>query len=348
MVTKVLIDDNKIAIGVKYLRNGEDMVAMARREVVLSGGAINSPQLLMLSGVGDPEELNKHGIPVVHPLPGVGQNLQDHISSGAAVFTVDQPVAVIQERLEKLPYVLRWMVDGSGPLTLLGGIEAIAFIKTKYANQTDDWPDIQFHYASGSAASDGGTHLSKGLGFTKEMWDSVFQPLVQKDTFTIFPTLLRPKSRGYIKLRSANPLDHPVIDPKYYSHPEDIRVMTEGVKIALRVANSKAYKQFGTKLNPNNYPHCLEFQLYSDEYWACCSRYYSSTIFHPAGTAKMGVANDPMAVVDPELRVYGVKNLRVVDASIMPTVVSGNTNAPVIMIGEKAADLIKQQWKMRS
>lgn len=155
--------------------------------------------------------------------------------------------------------------------------------------------------------------------------------------------MLRPKSRGYIKLRSVNPYDHPIIDPKYFTHPEDIHVMVEGMKLCIAIGISPPFRKYGSQLFRTKFPGCESYPFLSDEYLACVARSYTATIYHPAGTCKMGSAWDPTAVVDPRLRVLGVRGLRVVDASIMPTIVSGNTNAPVIMIAERAADFIKAE-----
>ncbi|MCL4139867.1 UNVERIFIED_CONTAM: hypothetical protein GTU68_050189 [Idotea baltica] len=158
--------------------------------------------------------------------------------------------------------------------------------------------------------------------------------------------ILRPKSRGYITLRSSNPFHKPVITHNYLTDPRDIATMVEGSKIAIALGRTKAFRKYGARLHTVPMPGCEHFVFESDEYLACLSRHYTTTIYHPCGTAKMGPPSDKGAVVDPELRVYGVSGLRVVDASIMPTLVSGNTNAPTIMIGEKASDLIKAYWQL--
>ncbi|GAB6031331.1 hypothetical protein CHUAL_009116 [Chamberlinius hualienensis] len=344
---KVQLDNRKRAYGVVFDRFGREHFAKASKEVILAAGAINTPQLLMLSGIGPKAHLQEHGIPVIVDLPGVGENLQDHVASGGITWTVDYPVSVVQTRLETPSYILEWMIHGKGPLTTLGGLEGAAFVKTPFTNQSDDWPDVQFHYVSGSAVSDRGKHLRYITGFTDEVWDKYYLPIINKDTFSMMPTLLRPKSRGTVRLKNADPFEPPLMDPKYFTHPEDIHTITEGAKIALAFGRSAAFQKFGAKLHSAVFPGCESFELHSEEYFACLARHYSATIYHPVGTCKMGVAEDPMAVVDPELRVYKVTGLRVVDASIMPLINSGNTNGPVIMIGEKAADMIKMFWNLK-
>ncbi|XP_047475749.1 glucose dehydrogenase [FAD, quinone]-like [Penaeus chinensis] len=343
-VTKILIDEyTKRAYGVKFLRNGRAHVAHARKEIILSGGAINSPQLLMLSGIGPKNHLYSHGIPVIQDLP-VGHNLQDHIGTGGLVFLIDQQVSLVQTRYENLPSVLKYAMFGSGPLTVLGGVEGIAFVKTKFTNYTDDWPDIEFHFISGSPASDGGRQIRKVHGLSEKVWQQMFKPISFRDSWSVYPMLLRPKSRGYITLRSASPFDKPYITHNYLTDPQDVKVMIEGIKIALALAETKAFKKFGSRFYTRPMPGCEYATPWTDEYWECLARSYTSTIYHPVGTCKMGPYWDPEAVVDPELKVYGISGLRVADASIMPTLVSGNTNAPVIMIGEMVSDMIKKYW----
>lgn len=159
--------------------------------------------------------------------------------------------------------------------------------------------------------------------------------------------MLRPKSRGFIKLKSKNPLDYPLLYHNYLTHPDDVGVLREGVKAAIAFGETSSMKRFGARFHSKPLPNCKDLPLFTDEYWECAIRQYTMTIYHMSCTAKMGPPSDPMAVVDPELRVYGVGGLRVIDASIMPTITNGNINAPVIMIGEKGADMIKKQWLSR-
>jgi len=343
-VLKVLIDNkSKAAFGVRLKRGEATYTVLARKEVILSAGTLNTAQLLMLSGVGPASHLSQLGIPVHQDLP-VGENLQDHYGTGALTFTVDQPVSLVQTRYENIPSVLKYAIFGSGPLTVLGGVEGLAWVSTKFTNRSADHPDIEFHFVSGSPASDGGRQIRKAHGISDGMWQ-MYRPLAYRDTWSVIPMLLRPKSRGRISLRSANPHDKPVFQAGYFTHPEDIKVLVEGVKIALAMAQTQAFSRLGTRFwDEIPMPGCEDTDLWSDQYWTCMCRQYTTTIYHHSGSAKMGPPNDPASVVNHQLKVYGVPRLRVIDASMMPTIVSGNTNAPTIMIGEKGADLIKADW----
>ncbi|ODM92286.1 Glucose dehydrogenase [FAD, quinone] [Orchesella cincta] len=343
-VLKVNIDHvYKRAWSVTMLHQGRMRIIQARNEIILSAGAVSSPHILMLSGVGPAEHLTELGIPVIQDA-AVGLNLQDHIGFGGLAFRVDQPITLVQSRYEDMVSAFRYYVNGEGPMTVLGGVETLAFVHSKYSNVSLDWPDVQFHLIPATIGSDGGQTIRRALGVSNFLWETVYKELSFTDSFSAIPVLLRPKSKGYIKLRSAHPFIPPIIVPNYLTEPEDAAILVEGAKLGLALSQTSALRRFGARLHDTPYPQCVHLGLFTDEYWECCARHYTSTIYHPCGTAKMGNATDPDAVVDPRLRVYGVHSLRVVDASIMPTIVSGNTNAPCIMIGEKAADIIKQDW----
>jgi choline dehydrogenase len=305
-VTRLLLEQRR-CVGVAYLRDGQPQQAHVRREVLLCAGAINSPQMLMLSGIGPAEHLQLLGIPLTLDLPGVGQNLQDHLAAGV-IYACTQPVSLAGA--ETLANMLSYLLLKRGPLTT-NVAEAGAFLKTRPELPA---PDIQVAFVPVDAIEHGLVRL-------------------EGHHFTIGLTQLRPQSRGSITLRSPDPLEHPAIQPRYLTAESDLQALVEGISLCRKVAQAKAFDPFRGK---ERYPGA---EVQGEAAIADYVRAEALTGDHSAGTCKMG--SDPLAVVDAELRVHGLEALRVVDASIMPTIVSGNTNAPTIMIAEKAADLIK-------
>lgn len=215
----------------------------------------------------------------------------------------------------------------------------------RYANFSNDHPDIQILFASASDSTDGGAYGLKNCGLKREFYDNICdENIYHKNTYAAIPIVLRPKSHGYIKLRTSDPLDYPIIVPNYFQETKDLDVLIEGAKFIHRMSQTGTMKSLNARLNV--IPQCAKLNFLSDEYWRCLARLYTMTIYHPAGTCKMGRVEDPMAVVDARLRVHGIRGLRCCDSSIMVNVVSGNTNAPTIMIAEKAADMIKDDWRI--
>jgi len=303
---RVLFENNR-AVGIEFIADGRREQARAVREVLLSGGAVNSPQLLMLSGVGPAGQLRALGISVVADLPGVGENLQDHVIVSVC-WECTQPVSL--DGMANAANLLRWLVFRRGPLTS-SVAEAGAFVGSRPDVPA---PDLQLLFGPLYYLEHGFRH-PPGHGFS------------------IGPTLIRPESLGRITLRSADPLAPPAIQPNYFAADADLRAMMEGVKLARRIGEAKAFAPYrGREVEPGP-------EVRSDAELAEFLRRRIETLYHPVGTCKMG--NDSMAVVDAQLRVRSLEGLRVVDASVMPTIIGGNTNAPTIMIAEKAADLIR-------
>ncbi|XP_076253270.1 glucose dehydrogenase [FAD, quinone]-like isoform X2 [Rhynchophorus ferrugineus] len=233
-VTKILIDpQTKMAYGVQFIKNMKKYTARARKEVILSGGTINSAQLLMLSGVGPREHLESLGIKVISDLP-VGYNFQDHLAMSAIAFLVNQSITVSDINAPLPRNVFNFLVNGKGPLTIPGGAEALAFVKTKYtSNINDDYPDMELVLGAGGLNGDVFGAVRALLGIPQETFDKVYAPLIGKPSFSIAPVLLRPKSRGRVYLKDSNPLHWPIIDPNYFSEEEDVATMVEGIKIDL-------------------------------------------------------------------------------------------------------------------
>jgi len=308
-INRVLFD-GRTAVGVEYHCGPATHTAQAKREVVLSTGAIGSPQLLQCSGVGDAAHLKNVGVDVVPHLPGVGKNLQDHLQVRAVYKTREQTLNDELNSLWKRVKVgMQYALLRTGPLTLAASQVTI------FTRSTPDQPrpDIQFHMQPLSADKPGeGVH--------------------NFSAFTASVCQLRPQSRGEINIRTPHSSDHPSIKPNYLSTPTDVTTAINGLKVARKIISAPA-------LAPHIIDEHVPGYIYqSDEELELAVRQYSQTIYHPAGSCKMGQGAD--AVVDDQLRVHGIDKLRVVDASIMPEIVSGNTNAPTIMIAEKAADLI--------
>ncbi len=302
--TKVAIEARK-ATGVEFRHQDVMKTARADREVILCGGAINSPQLLMLSGIGPADDLRQLGIDVVADIPGVGSNLQDHVVVGA-YYRCKRPVTL--ETAETLPNLVRYLVLHDGPLTT-NVAEAGGFVRTAPLLPA---PDLQFHFAPAFFMDHGFTRPG-GCGFT------------------IGPTLLQPGSRGRLRLRSADPFAAPAIHANYFHARGDFAPLIAGMRMARDLAGTRALAEFaGDEYLPGT-------QVESDAELERYIRQRCETLYHPVGTCKMG--NDASAVVDARLRVRGVERLRVADASVMPTIVRGNTNAPTMVIGERAASL---------
>lgn len=274
----------------------------------------------------------------------VGDNLQDHIYSGGLTFVVNKGLPLAQKNVFTFSNLVKYFSQGLGPMTSIGAIEGLGFVNTIYANHSEDWPDIQLHLSSGNSLADNGNYYMKLSNLDPFVWNKVYKPYSDLDSISILPVLLRPKSKGFLRLRSRNPYHHPIIDPKYFTHPDDIMTMVDGMRIAIKVGHSPAYQKLGSHLIQTIFPGCEIYPYLSDEYLACVARTHTCTIYHPVGTCKMGSKADKTSVVDPQLKVKGVSGLRVVDGSIMPTIVSGNTNAPIIMIAEKASDMIKNDF----
>ncbi|MEP4770257.1 MAG: choline dehydrogenase [Roseibium sp.] len=314
LVSRINLDEARKVTGVTYKdRSGAEKTISVRREVVLSGGAINSPQVLMLSGIGDPDHLKDNSIEPVHALSGVGQGLQDHLQA-RLVFKCNEPTLndEVRSLYNQARIALKYALFRAGPMTMAASL-ATGFLKTRPELET---PDIQFHVQPWSADSPGeGVHSFSA--------------------FTMSVCQLRPESRGEIRLAGPDPKQYPKIIPRYLSTETDCRTIVDGVNVARNIARhapltSKISEEFRptASLDMDDYEGTLD--------WA---RNNSVSIYHPTGTCKMGTGTD--AVVDPQLRVHGIDGLRIADCSIMPEIVSGNTNAPAIMIGEKASDLMR-------
>jgi choline dehydrogenase len=303
--TQVLFDGLR-AVGVAYMNAGMRLVAYAEREVILCLGAVHSPQLLMLSGIGPADHLNEAGVECVHNLPGVGKNLHDHPIVGTIVNCTE---SVTLDTAETPWNFIRYVLLKDGPLTS-NIAEAGAFVRS---DPSLDRPDLQFHFAPGF-------FYKHGLTDEKRL------------AYSFGPCLVQPESRGALRLRSNDPFAPPRIDPNYLANDRDVRALCTGVQLALEIGSQTAFDRFrGERFLP-------AVDATSDADIERFVREFCETLYHPVGTCRMG--SDESAVVDPQLRVRGIDGLRIADASIMPRIPGGNTNAPTIMIAERAAEFI--------
>jgi len=310
-VTRVIIEGDQ-AVGVEFVQGGTTKQVRCTKEVILSAGALQTPKILMLSGIGPEDELRKHGIKMVKKLEGVGKNLQDHLEFPAIRYCTGKYGYYGEDNfLNTIKNGAQWLFFKSGPV-MSNVTEACAFFNV---DDLKAEPNIQLH-------------------FVPIVFFDLDREQIKRAGATINPCVLRPKSRGEVRLRSTNPKDVPVVDPRYLSHPEDVRLSRKSLKFAREILAQPAFEKYleSTEAFPGA-------SVQTDEQIDAYVRDRSKTVYHPVGTCKMGI--DEMSVVDPELRVYGIRNLRVVDNSIMPNLISGNTNAPAIMIGEKASDIIR-------
>lgn len=310
LTTRVIVEKGR-AVGVEYLHQGKGEKAYAANEIVLCGGAINSPQLLLLSGIGPADDLRAKGVAVIHDVPGVGKNLHDHLYAPCR-FETNQPLTIYgMTEAETGTALAQCLADGTGPFAT-NYVEAGAFVRLDPASE---YPDVQMHFA---------------LFFMPNDYFDGTPP--DRHGYLISMNVCRPRSRGTLSLHSADPLDRPLIDPRYLTDPIDLDLTVKGLRKAIEICSARPFSAVGGRqILPAP-------EAASDADLIQYIRRTSNTVWHPVGTCKMG--HDPMAVVDDRLRVHGIKGLRVADASIMPEIVSSNTNAPCIMIGEKAADLV--------
>jgi choline dehydrogenase len=312
LATQIVFNERR-ATGVRYQRRGREQIAMARREVILCGGPINSPQLLKLSGVGPAKELRSFGIEVVADRAGVGENLQDHLEFTFQVAS-KQPITLFSHTglFRRALIGAEWLMRGRG-LGASNHFEAGGFIRSRAGVR---YPDIQFHFLPMAVAYDG-------------------SKLAREHGFQVHAGPMRSKSRGWVRLRSADPADPPKIQFNYMSHAEDWIETRACVRLTREIIAQRAFDPYrGREIMPG--ADCV-----SDEAIDAFVRDDIDTAYHPSCSCKMGSPSDPSAVVDPETRVIGVEALRVVDSSIMPSITNGNLNAPTIMLAEKAADMIR-------
>jgi len=285
-------------------------------------------------------------IPTLVDVP-VGFNLQDHISTGLGPILLNESITTIFDRDINAEAIQEFAISGKGRLTT-AGVPATAFSITPVAKGRNEgnWPDVQYLPLGYGVHASVVPDNALTFNMREEVISQYFLPHQGKDSFQIIVSLARPKSRGTIQLKSSDPFEPPIINPNYYEEEGDILTVLEGIKTSLRlVENTKAFQGLNASMSTVPFPGCESHAHRSDAYWKCFIKSYSLTVYHPCGTCAMGSSTSPDAVVDSELRVIGTRGLRVIDASVMPTIPVGNLNAPTIMIGERGAQLILDHWE---
>ncbi|KAJ8958495.1 hypothetical protein NQ318_002289 [Aromia moschata] len=324
-VVQILIrPETKEAYGIKYVRNKRYHEAIASKEVIVCAG----------------------GIPVLRDLP-VGQKMYDHATFPALMFQLNESIVIDEEKsLTDLNTYIQFL-SGRGIFTSLGGVESLTYIKTNASDDPDpSYPDIELIYVGGSLNTDRGLIFRRIFNVPQETYDKIWKPFEDKYLYQIFPMLVHPRSYGYIRLKSKDPFHWPKFYANFYSDPEnhDVKTFIAAIREVRRINSSPSLQRYGATMVQTLIPGCEDHVFDSDEYWECAIRTLTGTFYHQVSTCKMGPEEDPEAVVDAKLRVHGVKNLRVVDTSVIPLPPTAHTAGPSYMIGEKASDLIKQQW----
>ncbi|KAJ8985231.1 hypothetical protein NQ317_018260 [Molorchus minor] len=374
------------AYGVKYARNKRYHTAVATKEVIVCAGGLNSPQLLMLSGIGPKEHLEELGIPVIKDLP-VGQKMYDHATFPGIIFQLNESIVFDQEKsvMDVNEYV-QFFKYGRGTFASIGGVEALAYIKTEVSDDMDAmYPDMELIFIGGGLSTDKGLAYRRIFNVPQETYDKIWKPLEDKYVYQILPMLVHPKSYGYIRLKSKNPFHWPKFYANFFSDPDnlDVSAFISAIREIQRINSKPSLQRYGAALVETPIPGkdtpilvayippptiifemrskggkvrqvttlihgCEEMPFDSDPYWECALRTLTATLYHQVATCKMGPEDDKEAVVNANLQVRGIKNLRVADTSVIPLPVTAHTAAPAYMVGEKAADLIRKTWSVNT
>lgn len=336
-VIKIIINNNtKVVTGIQFTHDNRLFLARIRKEAILSAGSFNSPQLLMLSGIGPKTHLKKHGIDVIENLE-VGTSLRDHTMFRGLYFSTNISNQIISKR----EYVEQFL-NGYGPLTMRDPNTALGFMQSSL-EKIPDYPDIELIMSAPNASFRDSGRLFK---FDQYIYDSIWGDSDKTSGFEISVINLHEESVGSVRLKSSSPYDFPIIDSNLLSDPQehDISVIHEGINYVMRLIQTKPFQRINARLQMKPLKQCESNKIWSKDYWFCVIRFLSFDVAHPIGTCPMGPDRKNGAVVNNKLQVYGMKNLRIADASVFPLAFSGHPNAPCVMVGEVVSDIIKRSY----
>jgi len=324
-------------------KNSQEFTVKSRKEIISSAGAIDTPKLLLLSGIGPKEPLTQLGIPVIKEL-NVGKHLQDH-SMIPVIFKIQEDSARPFDLKQKLADLQEYLLHNSGPIGQLG-LSLVGFVNTDPMSDSP-YPDIGTYHLPIRRQDPFLNIFLDAFNFKEEVVKPIRMAHKDAHLVVVYLCIQRPTSIGEITLRSNDFKDSPIITPNYLGTDYDLEVLLRGLKYQLSFEEAKTFKRNGGEFIRLNLPECDKFEFKSDDYLKCFIKHMITTLYHPIGTAKMGPDSDRLAVVDSNLKVKAIDNLRVIDASIMPFMISANTNGPTIMIGEKGVDFIIKEWSAR-
>lgn len=345
VVTNVFVESiifkGNVACGVNVQINNKKIKINARKMVILSAGTINTPKILQLSGIGPGKILKPLNIPIIKELP-VGKNLQDHVATGIDLVLFNKSVSIDAFDMINPVNALQYFINGKGPLTT-SGCEVVGFVSSTKQKE----PDLQFMVLPVGLSSDRGSLFRKSLGVKDDVWHKYFAKTFDKFVASIIPIVLHPKSKGEVFIENKDSGISPVFDPKYLSNKNDIDALVKGLKIVKKLVETSALKNIGAYLNPYHFPGCESHEMFSDSYLECYVRHLTLTSYHPVGTCSMGLPDTRNAVVDLSFKVIGVERLFVADASVLPTLPSGNINAAIAMMASVFFDTNISSGKSR-
>ncbi|KAJ0176983.1 hypothetical protein K1T71_006992 [Dendrolimus kikuchii] len=325
LVEKILFNGNT-AVGVNVDILGKSQQIYAKKGVILTAGAFNTPKILQLSGIGPEKLLKSLNIPLVKNLP-VGRNLQDHVATGVDLVLFNNSVSIESFDMINPFNLYKYFFEGVGPLTT-PGCEVLGFVSTK----DREIPDLQYLVLPVGLASDRGSLLKNSINIKNDVWENYFIKSFDKSVATILPVVLHPHSKGFVFINSTDPKVPPIIDPKYLSDGEDIEILINGLLLSKKIIETEAMRKLGAYLNPNKFPGCEHLDFFSNLYLECYVKHLTLASYHPIGTCSMGLPHSKNTVVDASFKILGVERLFVADASVMPTLPSGNINAAVAMM----------------